>query len=107
MNRDLNKMMREGRAGDYLAGNVTLAGGALPWDAIPVTVTGDGKIRYTTNTDAKGGFGIAPSDPLGSTTGKADSKPLATQFVGCNIDASFPGFNSSPNLGRNRKLLDS
>ena len=107
MNRDLNKMMREGRAGDYLAGNVTLAGGALPWDAIPVTVTCDGKISYTTNTDAKGGFVIAPSDPLGSTTVKADSKPLATQFVGCNIDASLPGFNSSPIVVANRNVLDS
>jgi len=107
MNRDLNKMMREGRAGDYLAGNVTLAGGALPWDAIPVTVTCDGKIRYTTNTDAKGGFVIAPSDLLGSTTVKADSKPLATQFVGCNIDASLPGFNSSPIVVANRNVLDS
>src|SRR5713101_8997837 len=62
MNRDWNKIMREGRAGDYLAGTVTLAGGTLPWDAIPVTVTCDGKIRYTTYTDPKGGFVIAPAE---------------------------------------------
>jgi hypothetical protein len=107
MNRDWNKLMKEGRAGDYLAGNVTLVGGALPWDAIPVTVTCDGKVRYTTNTDAKGGFVIAPSDPQGSTTVKADSKPFASQFVGCGVDASLPGFNSTPIVVVNRNVLDS
>jgi hypothetical protein len=107
MNRDWNKMMREGRAGDYLAGTVTLAGGALPWDAIPVTVTCDNKIRYTTHTDAKGGFVIAPTDRMGSSTVKADAKPLASQFVGCNVDASLPGFTSNPIVVANRNVLDS
>lgn len=107
MNRDWNKIMREGRAGDYLAGNVTLAGGALPWDAIPVTVTCDGKIRYTTYTDPKGGFVIAAPELPGSTTVKADARPLAMQFVGCNVDASLPGFNSSPIVVANRNVLDS
>src|ERR1700693_2730091 len=58
MNRDWNKMMREGRSGDYLIGNVAVAGGALPWDPIPVTVTCDGKARYTTNTESTGFFMI-------------------------------------------------
>ena len=107
MNRDLNNMIKEGRAGDYLAGEVALKGGALPWDAIPVTVTCDGKIRYTTNTDPKGRFVIAPASPTGSTPVKADAKPLASQFVGCTVDASLPGFNSTPIVVANRNVLDS
>jgi len=107
MNRDWNNMMKEGRAGDYLAGEVALKGGALPWDAIPVTVSCDGKIRYTTSTDAKGRFVIAPADPKGSTTVKADAKPLASQFVGCTVDASLPGFSSTPVVVANRNVLDS
>jgi hypothetical protein len=107
MNRDWNTMMKEGRAGDYLAGEVKLTGGALPWDAIPVTVTCDGKVRYTTNTDPKGRFIVAPVDPIGSTTVKSDVKPLATQFVGCTVDASLPGFDSTPIVIANRGVLDS
>lgn len=107
LNRDYDKMMKQGRVGDYLVGNVSLAGGALPWDPIPVTVTCDGKIRYTTNTDAKGGFVIASTDPLGSTTIKADAKPLPAQFVGCNVDAVLAGFSSSPIVVANRNVLDS
>ena len=107
MNRDWNTMMKEGRAGDYLAGEVKLTGGALPWDAIPVTVSCDGKVRYTTNTDPKGRFVIAPAAPLGSTTVNADPKPLANQFVGCTVDASLPGFDSTPIVIANRNVLDS
>src|SRR5579859_548175 len=107
LNRDFDKMMKEGRVGEYLVGNVSLAGGALPWDPIPVTVTCGGKIRYTTNTDPKGGFVIASTDPLGSTTIKPDAKPLPAQFVGCNVDAVLAGFSSSPIVVANRNVLDS
>ena len=52
--------MNQGRPGDYLGGTVTVAGGALPWDPVPITVTCDGKIRYTSTADPKGKFLIAP-----------------------------------------------
>ena len=108
MNPDWTKMMREGRAGDYLIGNVTLAEGALPWDPIPVTVLCDGKARYTTNTDPKGFFMIARPRTMGSqTVNAADSKPFATQFIGCTADAALPGFDSSPLPIGNRNALDS
>lgn len=107
LNRDWNKLLRSGRTGDALIGNVSLEGGALPWDPIPVSVTCDGKIRYTTRTDAKGYFLIAPAEPLGSTTLKADPKPLASQFVGCGVEAALPGFNSSTLPIANRNVLDS
>jgi tetratricopeptide (TPR) repeat protein len=99
--------MRSGRVGDYLSGNVTLLGGALPWDPIPVTVTCEGQARFTTTTDAKGNFVIAPAQPAGSTTIKTDAKPLAAQFVGCGVDAALPGFDSSPLTIANRNVLDS
>jgi hypothetical protein len=107
LNRDWNTLMRSGHVGDYLRGNVTLLGGALPWDPIPVTVTCDGKARFTTTTDAKGNFVIAPAQTAGSTTIKADAKPLAAQFVGCGVDAALPGFDSSPLTIANRNVLDS
>jgi tetratricopeptide (TPR) repeat protein len=107
LNRDWNTLVRSGRVGDYLVGNVTLLGGALPWDPIPVTVTCEGKARFTTSTDAKGNFMITPAQPAGSTTSKADAKPLAAQFVGCGVDAALPGFDSSPLTIANRNVLDS
>jgi hypothetical protein len=106
LNRDWNKMMREGHSGDYLIGNVTVAGGALPWDPIPVTVTCDGKARYTTNTDPKGFFMIGHPDAPGSTTIQANPKPVADQYVGCSVDASLPGFSSNPLAIGTRHVLD-
>jgi hypothetical protein len=47
LNRDFNTMTKTGRKGDYLTGDVVLEGGSLPWDPIPLTVSCDGKIRYT------------------------------------------------------------
>lgn len=107
MNRDWNKMMREGRSGDYLIGNVAVAGAALPWDPIPVTVTCDGKARYTTSTEPTGFFMIRRPDAAGSTTIQANPKPVADQYVGCNVDASLPGFNSSTLSIGTRHVLDS
>ena len=107
LNRDWNKLLHSGRVGDALIGNVALTGGALPWDPIPVSVMCDGKTRYTTRTDAKGYFLIAPAEPAGSTTLKADAKPLAAQFVGCSVEAALPGFDSSALAIANRNVLDS
>jgi hypothetical protein len=38
LNRDWENVYNQGRTGDHVRGNVTLAEGALPWDAIPVVV---------------------------------------------------------------------
>src|ERR1039457_7694293 len=54
-----DNLSHQGRSGDYLIGKVIVAGGALPWDSIPITVTCDGKIRYTANADPKGSLEIA------------------------------------------------
>jgi len=115
-NADWTVLSRQGRAGDYLLGNVAVTGGSLPWDPIPVTVTCSGKTTYTAGTDAKGHFAIAPVNP--ATTNVANSTPanipgdvnakpkLAAAFMGCTVEASLPGFNSTTLTIANRNLLD-
>jgi tetratricopeptide (TPR) repeat protein len=94
-NRDFDTMLKTGRKGDYLVGGVKLENAALPWDSIPVTVTCDEKVRFTTSTDPKGNFIIAFPESPGTTTIKADAKPVASQFVGCAVDATLSGYDSS------------
>jgi Tfp pilus assembly protein PilF len=107
MNRDWDKLLTSGRVGDSLTGTVTLAGGSLPWDPIPVIVSCEGNVRYTTYTDPKGYFVIARVEPIGSTTIKSDPKPVAVQFVGCAVEAALPSFSSSTLTIANRNVLDS
>jgi tetratricopeptide (TPR) repeat protein len=100
-------LMNQGRPGDYLGGTVTVAGGALPWDPVPITVTCDGKIRYTSTADPKGKFLIAPVKTDTSLIGNSDTKTkLAEQFVGCAVQAALPGFDSSSISIANRNVQD-
>jgi tetratricopeptide (TPR) repeat protein len=109
-------LSRQGRTGDYLVGTVTVAGGALPWDAIPVTVTCSGKTAYTATTDPKGHFVIAPVNRAtadvsntapGNTSSDVSTKPkLAAAFMGCSVEAALPGFDSTTLTIVNRNLLD-
>jgi hypothetical protein len=100
-------LMNQGRPGDYLGGTVTVAGGALPWDPVPITVTCDGKIRYTSTADPKGKFLIAPVKTDTSLIGNSDTNTkLAEQFVGCAVQAALPGFDSSSISIANRNVQD-
>jgi hypothetical protein len=45
------------RSGDFLPGKVMVAGGDLPWDPVPITVTCDGKIRFTANAEVSSATG--------------------------------------------------
>ena len=103
---DLESSSRSERPGGYLSGNVKVERGPVPWDPIPVSVICDGKVRYTTNTDASGNFTISSQKLPGSTTAKADKKPFAAQFVGCSIEAAIPGFESSPLTVAKRNVQD-
>jgi tetratricopeptide (TPR) repeat protein len=107
MNRESERMKQMARSGDLLTGNVDITGGASPWDPIVVSVLCDGKTSYTTNTDAKGQFAIVSTDNRGPNTVKADPKPVAGRFVGCNVEAALPGFNSSSLPIGTRNVLDS
>jgi cytochrome c-type biogenesis protein CcmH/NrfG len=102
-----DSLMKQGHAGNFLGGTVTVAGGALPWDPIPVNVTCDGKTRYTSTTDPKGNFLIAPVKADESAVGNSDTKTkLAAQFIGCGVQAALPGFDSSSIMIANRNLTD-
>jgi tetratricopeptide (TPR) repeat protein len=83
-----------GVAGDYLSGNVAVKGGLLPWEPLSITVSCDGKTRYTTTADAKGNFMIGSGARSVAQSAK-DEKSLAAQFVGCEVKAALPGFQSS------------
>src|SRR6266851_887083 len=107
INRDSERMKQQGRAGDRLTGNVDVTGGAAPWEPITITVLCDGTAKYTTGTDSKGLFAIVSSEDRGPNTVKADPKPVAAQFVGCNVQAALPGFNSSSLPIGTRYVLDS
>jgi hypothetical protein len=107
MNRDLDTLRKTGRAGDRLTGNVTVTGGSVPWDPITITVVCDGKEKFSTNTDGKGFFAINSADDRGPNTVKSDPKPAGWQYVGCNVQAVLPGFNSSTVPIANRGVTDS
>lgn len=106
-NRDFETMRKMGRKGDYLVGEVKLENGALPWDPIAVTVTCNEKVSFTTSTDPKGIFVIAFPEPVGSTTIRADARPVASRFVGCSVDAALSGYDSSTLPIAPRNIADS
>jgi|SRR5450432_220832 len=103
----ISSLTSQARSGDVLIGKVTVATGSLPWDPIPVAVTCDGKLRYTTYADPKGGFQIATVETSSYTLGVegAKAKP-ATRFIGCTVEAALPGFDSSTLTIGNRNILD-
>ena len=105
LNRDWENVYNQGRTGDHLRGNVILAEGALPWDAIPVVVMCDGKAQFTTTTDSHGDFVIARVLPVTSTTIIGTEKSLLGQLVGCSVSAVLPGFDSSQLTIANRDVL--
>jgi len=107
INRDWNNLSALGRGGDKLTGTVAVVGGALPWEPVLVMVSCDGIVRFTTNTDAKGFFVISAIDSMGSTTINANPKPVADQYVGCQVTAEVLGFNSSSLPIATRHVTDS
>lgn len=92
---DFEKLRLNGDAGAFLSGNVSVAGGNLPWAPIRITVTCNGKASFTTNTNANGEFVIAEKQRFGSTQAIGREKSFVGQFVGCTVTAALPGFQSS------------
>jgi tetratricopeptide (TPR) repeat protein len=109
---DMDTLVHQGHAGSYYGGNVKVSAGALPWDPILVNVVCNGETKHTTATDPKGNFLIAPkqADTVASSAASgspsdAQNKAIA-QFVGCNVQAALPGFDSSTVTIANRNLTD-
>jgi tetratricopeptide (TPR) repeat protein len=102
-----DRLSKDARPGDYLRGLVSVQGGALPWEPIPVNVTCDEKPRYTTRTDVKGNFLITSTSITGSTPVKPDAqRAMVAQFIGCQVRAALPGFQSSTITIPNRDIKD-
>ena len=92
---DFEKLRATGHAGAYLSGNVSVAGGNLPWAPIQITVMCKGKTSFTTTADPKGGFVIAEQQRFDSTQIIGKEQSFIGQFIGCTVTAALPGFESS------------
>jgi tetratricopeptide (TPR) repeat protein len=89
-------MSAQGRAGGALLGKLAVEGEPLPWEPLLVTVTCAGKVVYTTQTDAKGNFGIVSVTLPGALGKQGDSqRQMETHFEGCVVQAAIPGFRST------------
>jgi Flp pilus assembly protein TadD len=90
------EMSAQGRAGGALLGKLAVEGEPLPWEPLLVTVTCDGKVVLTTQTDAKGNFGIVSVTLPGALGKQGDSqRQMETHFEGCLVQGSVPGFRST------------
>ena len=89
-------------------GKVAMAAGKLPWDPITVVVTCDGKSRYNTVADPKGGFYIqAPARSSEVVSQKKDPNHAApSELVVCSVGAVVEGFASTRVTIANRTLED-
>jgi len=93
---DLEKLRTMGHPGGFLSGNVSVAGGNLPWAPIQITVTCDGKASFTTTADRNGDFVIAEKERFDATPRNIGrEKSFIGQFIGCTVTAALPGFQSS------------
>lgn len=86
----------QSRADGALLGKLAVEGEPLPWEPLLVTVTCNGKVVYTTQTDAKGNFGIVGVTLPGALGKQGDSqRQMETHFEGCVVQAAVPGFRST------------
>jgi len=92
---DLEKLRTMGHPGGFLSGNVSVAGGNLPWASIQITVTCNGNASFTTTADRNGDFVIAEEERFDTTRIIGREKSFIGQFIGCTVTAALPGFQSS------------
>lgn len=89
-------MTGQGRAGGALLGKLTVEGETLPWEPLLVTVTCNGNVEYSTQTDAKGRFGISGFTLPGALGKQGDSqRQMENHLEGCIVRGVVSGFRSS------------
>lgn len=105
---NMDQLMNKQTGSMQFYGKVAMASGKLPWDPIPVVVTCDGKVRYNTATDPKGGFYIVAAGRNSEVlTQKADPSHAApAELVGCSVSATVEGYQSTRLNIANRTLED-
>lgn len=105
---NFDQLMNKQTGSMHFFGKVANSAGKLPWDAIPVLVTCDGKTRFNTVTDPKGSFDIAAparsSEVVSTKKDPAHAGP--SELVGCTVSATVDGFKSSTITIANRSLED-
>lgn len=96
------------RGGIGFTGKIAVQGGALPWDPIPVIVTCNGVVKYRTEADGKGQFTIQGSHRASElvATKASINQVTASQLIGCDVQASMPGFKSSTVHIANQDIMD-
>jgi len=100
-------MSGQGRAGGALLGKLAVEGEPLPWEPLLVSVTCQGKVVYTTQSDAKGNFGIVAVTLPGVLGKQGDSqRQMETHFEGCLVEGAVPGFRSTTITVTQRNLRD-
>jgi tetratricopeptide (TPR) repeat protein len=105
---NMDQLMNKQTGSMQFFGKVAMAAGKLPWDPIPVVVTCDGKSRYNTVADPKGGFYIqAPARSSEVISQKKDpNHAQPSELVGCSVSALVEGFASTRVTIANRTLED-
>jgi tetratricopeptide (TPR) repeat protein len=89
-------MTGQERAGGALLGKLAVEGEPLPWEPLLVTVTCEGKVEYTTQSDAKGNFGISGFILPGALGKLGDSeRQMETHLENCIVRGVVSGFRSS------------
>ncbi len=81
-------------AGD-LYGHVRLLGASLPWTAIRIEVSCQGKPRLLTYTDVNGRF-VLRSDPKAPDVTEGAPIRSATAYSGCEVTPVLTGYRASP-----------
>ncbi len=105
---NFDQLQEHQRGGMSFMGKVAMQDAMFPWDPIPVIVTCNGVVRYRTEADAKGGFAIqGDASPSELTPVKNNPHQVAaSQLVGCDVQASVPGFKSSVVRIINGNIMD-
>jgi len=89
-------MTTQGRSGGALLGKMKVEGEPLPWEPLLVTVTCNGKVVHTTESNARGDFGIVGFTLPGALGKEKDSKRQMEAYLeGCLVQGAVSGFRSS------------
>ena len=101
------EMSGQTRAGGALLGKLAVEGEPLPWEPLLVTVTCGEKVVYTTQSDAKGNFGIVAFTLPGALGKQGDhERQMEAQLEGCVVAGAVPGFRSTSITVTRRHLRD-
>jgi hypothetical protein len=110
---NMDQLMNKQTGSMQFFGKVAMAAGKLPWDPIPVVVTCDGKSRYNTVADPKGGFYIQAPARSSEVSRKrkirtmrrrrswwdAVSAPLVEGFASTRVTIANRTLEDDPSIG--------